>query len=338
MSQKITSEVLNRYLNGTCSPEEKVLVEDFYDSLKGESDFLATLSSDEQLSLQSEVWNQINTQTHSRRIPHRLLYFTTANWIKIAASIIVLIGLIGYFWHSPSSHTNLAAKPTINLWKTFENTQNKVVKHTFSDGSSVWLHPHARVEYPTKFAGKQRRIVFSGEGFFDITKDPQHPFIIKTQKVQIAVLGTSFNVKTSSLKSLVEVDVVTGKVAVNVDKTSTHQPQAAVVLTPGQKVVYSEQTPVLAIKVVKTEDTKLPIYQPISISFDNTTISEIINVLEKKFDVRFKMANPQIGNCRITADFDNEHLPLILSLLCETSNLTYSIENKQVILAGEGCN
>ena len=64
----------------------------------------------------------------------------------------------------------------------------------FADGTRAWLHTDTRLTYPSRFVGKERRVYLQGEAYFDVAHDPQHPFVIYTDRMQARVLGTELNV------------------------------------------------------------------------------------------------------------------------------------------------
>ncbi len=122
---------------------------------------------------------------------------------------------------------------TLLLQQLPEKTQTIVAQAdrqevTLPDGSQVFLKKDARLQYTTAFARKQQRhVTLEGEAFFEVTKDPQHPFTIDAQKMRVAVVGTSFLVNTTAQ----EVSVRTGKVEV-----TQSEPGNALLLAAGEGV------------------------------------------------------------------------------------------------------
>lgn len=92
---------------------------------------------------------------------------------------------------------------------------------TLEDGTRVWLNARSTLRYPVKFAAGERRVELSGEGLFDVTHDPGHPFVVEAGKATMTVRGTKFNVRdfddegmasTTLLEGCVEVGNRSGKV------------------------------------------------------------------------------------------------------------------------------
>ena len=86
---------------------------------------------------------------------------------------------------------------------------------TFSDGTKIWVNSGSKVIYPVSFEKKKREIYVEGEVYLDVTHDTSWPFVVRTQQVDVKVLGTSFNVSAYKDDSNMQVTLVEGKVEVN---------------------------------------------------------------------------------------------------------------------------
>ena len=65
---------------------------------------------------------------------------------------------------------------------------------TLSDSTRVWLNADSRLEYPLAFSGNMREVKLKGEAYFEVVKNAEAPFVVKTDLGDIKVLGTQFNV------------------------------------------------------------------------------------------------------------------------------------------------
>ena len=111
--------------------------------------------------------------------------------------------------------------------------RGETFKVVLSEGTEVFLNSDSRLVYPTVFKGKERIVSLEGEAYFKVSKDVEHPFIVKTGNVQVRVLGTEFNVRGYSPAD-VRITLITGKVAVS-DTCGTHN----VEMEPGQSAQLS---------------------------------------------------------------------------------------------------
>lgn len=97
------------------------------------------------------------------------------------------------------------------------NTLSTVNGETYQlrlpDGSSVWLNAASSLSYPLSFANRQeRRVVLHGEGYFEIAKDSKHPFVVQTDKQEVEVLGTHFNINAYPDEAVVATTLLEGSV------------------------------------------------------------------------------------------------------------------------------
>ncbi len=104
------------------------------------------------------------------------------------------------------------------------------------DGSTVFLNAGSKISYDKNFNGPLREVVLLGEGFFDVVKDPQHPFIVHAGGINIRVLGTSFNVKSYPNDRIFETTLIHGLVQIT---SANDKKQQAIYLHPNQKFIAS---------------------------------------------------------------------------------------------------
>ena len=144
--------------------------------------------------------------------------------IAAVAAILIIGTTASYFF----VHTNKTPKTIIA--QTLINESGKLV--LLSDGSQVWLNRNATLTYPEKFEKHNRKVELKGEAFFEVSKNPGKPFIVSTSNSSVEVLGTSFNINSSSKQT--EVTVTTGKVKVtNANKSNN------VIITKGLSAIVS---------------------------------------------------------------------------------------------------
>ena len=342
----IPPEFLQNYLNGTATQPEKEAVEAWYASLRGEPNFLSTLPDAAQETLRQETY-----QTISRRLND-----TTANTLRplpvtptrfwpdrpwkmlggLAAAIAFLV------WIGLQHKTTLfraTDQPVFAEVATpvrFVNHQSRIVRQRLPDGTLVWLHPLAELRYPKTFGTQWRDVSFAGEAFFDVAKDARRPFRIQSGTMQIQVVGTRFNVRATPRQAIFEVAVVSGKVIVRSLHKTSQTSGKSVTLLPKQEALYDVAT----AQISQYQQPVVPrreIYEPASIRFADTPVSKALRQLEARFKVRVRVANPALNTCRLTADFTDQTLPVILELLCASLDATYTMAGETVILNGDGC-
>lgn len=109
------------------------------------------------------------------------------------------------------------------------------------DGSTVWLNAGSKISYPSNFSGLSREVTLQGEAYFDVVKQPDRPFIVHAEDINITVLGTAFNVKSYAEDNTVETTLIRGLVQITRANTQAQEP---ILLQPNQKIVLRKNNPV----------------------------------------------------------------------------------------------
>ena len=84
-------------------------------------------------------------------------------------------------------------------------------------------------------------------------------------------------------------------------------------------------------------EAKKEIFEPISINFDETPLSDVIRQLERQFNIHIQLSDKTLSKCLLTADFNNQPLPVILESMCASLDVTYTFSGDTLILKGVGC-
>jgi transmembrane sensor len=212
-------------------------------------------------------------------------------------------------------------------WAKYENSSAKILKISLPDGSTVWLQPKTHLSY-NQSDRVYRQVNLMGEAFFEVKRDEARPFLIYSGKMTTKVLGTSFNVKAYPETEKFEVSVVTGKVSV------MNESEKEVFVTPKQQVVLENKTDVLTINELPKGKTFY--WELASLTFDDTSMQNVVNNIEHNFNVKIHL-NPKLKNCRLSGNFDQEHLSTILEIICKSIDAEYIMDGQEIYLRGEGC-
>jgi transmembrane sensor len=324
-----SSDVLKRYLSKECTEEEKALVDAWYKSLDFKTGEPFSDSDEEKLydRIEGQIFEPTPTETADKFSLPRL-------WVYLSGVAAVLLLSLGYVFYGPQTQGNGHLSGTAQLIR-FANTQKKAVRYQLPDQSTVWMQPGSAIEHPQIFAASAREINFTGEAFFDITKNPASPFVILTDKLKTRVLGTSFNIKARKNDSNYLVSVVTGSVSVSaLDDRST---SGTLLLKPQQEAVFSTTTSDIALNNIEEKKTGAEPWQPVSLTFEDTNLSDIINRLQKTFRVTISLSNPEMRKCVLKVDFNQQNLPEILEMLNTLLGSSYEMEGGHITLSGSGC-
>jgi len=270
-----------------------------------------------------EIWQTIQSSIADRR---QVVPLWKKRWMIWAAAIFMMIaGVAG--WQALN-------RKTIEI----ANTTLKPMLIHLPDESQVTLQPHGRLRYKHGFRGRNREVYLVGEAFFDVTRDPQKPFIVYANDVITRVLGTSFNIKANIGGEDVTVTVKTGKVTVYTNRKNAKGKVEAhgVVLKPNQQVAYVKNMKKITKTLVAEPLPVLP-SEAIQPLFVNTPVTEIFSELEKAYGVEILFDSELLAGCRLTSSFESKSLFERLDVLCEAIGATYEVVNARIVINGKKC-
>lgn len=214
------------------------------------------------------------------------------------------------------------------------------------DSSQVWLNAGSKLVYDYNMNEASERLVYlEGEAFFDVSKQANRPFIIKTGKIRIRILGTSLNVKAYPADKLTETTLITGKVEVNID----NKPEQRIVLSPMEKFVLQDETGNNNTPK-KTPNQYLvtnvqPVYEELDsviyketawvknqLVFNNETLEELAPKLERWYNIEIVINNQNAGKHRFTGVFDKETVEQAFRAMQLIKPFKYAIEGNKVTI------
>lgn len=199
-----------------------------------------------------------------------------------------------------------------------------------SDGTKVWLNSASKIKYPKQFGRKNTRQVelLYGEAYFDVTSSEKYygkGFMVLTQGQQLEVLGTEFNIKAYEDENSLKTTLVEG--SVKIEKGNKH-----VTLVPEQQAIASKASDGITVSNIDVYDETS--WKEGVFSFHGSSLSEIMKVVSRWYDVDVQFANQDMGKVRFNGVFrKDENLEEILEFIQATNFLnSYEVSNKKVLL------
>ena len=328
-------KLLQKYPQGNVTKEERKFLESYYNLFQNEPDVMNNLSGEEKKEmkqlLSNRVWDTISKidggKTKIRSINTRLL--------QVAAAAVIIIAIISSIFFvyisSNKEHSNIAIQQSTNKTKVDANAaislhqkENRVI--FLPDGSTVFLSPGSRLNYPTSFDGmKKREVYLQGQAFFDIKHNATRPFVVHTGTVQTTVLGTAFNIKAERNEKEITVTVTRGKVRVN----DSHKTLG--IITPQQQITYNTEKETSTLR--KVSNNSFLDWKNSDLFIDNLTLTEAAKLLEEQYRIRIIIKDSSIREQRFTATFTkNETLEEAVKSISEFNGLSYSIDRGKSIV------
>lgn len=209
------------------------------------------------------------------------------------------------------------------IYAVFETPRGGQYNITLSDGTVVYLNAESKLKYPIVFRGKERLVELEGEAYFDVKKSSlngdEKPFIVKTAKQTITVLGTQFNVNayTNSYLNEQRTTLVEGKVFVENDKKH-------IILKPGNQVIIKGGQLISKKVDVKTYTS----WVNDTFIFEDTELREVLNVLGRWYDFDYEVKNDSY-NVQLYANISRKkNFKEVLDILSK-SDIQFKLEKKQ---------
>lgn len=326
-------DLITSYFNGEASEEDILFLETWLktdpENAKIFKEYSKTWSLLQREKIENSTnidaeWLKLKAMLHQpssdiQHLPSVIRHLPST--LRIAA-LILLFAIPSYF-----AYRYFAPAPTVQM--TAENTVREIF---LPDGTAVTLNAGSTLEYPEKFKGKTRAVKLTGEAFFSVTHDEDHPFIVSGGEVRVRVLGTEFNVNTKALNGKMEVVLADGKVSVYF-KEQTADP---VILIPGEKAEIPADLSGISKSV--NDDPNFMAWKTRHFVFANLPLRQVITLLSNAYHTPIALKEEKLNNCRITATFDKQSLESVLNVLKATLDLQISKNGNEFELSGNGCN
>lgn len=193
-----------------------------------------------------------------------------------------------------------------------------------ADGTKVILNSDTKLIIPSNFNKEERIIEMEGEGFFDVTPNPDKPFIIRSGEARVKVLGTSFDFKSYKEDEFIKLTVSTGKVRVNV---ADQDLQLAV--SPNEHLSINKIDG--NVRKESIEENNYIKWIHGSLYFNKEPIREVIKTINRTYNRKVIL---QCKNCdyRITGTHDNKSIEAVIEAICFTTGLRSKREGGNIIL------
>jgi ferric-dicitrate binding protein FerR (iron transport regulator) len=315
--------LLEKYKAGTCTPEELQALEEWYEAWRHPDAGHVQWKPDEELA--QELLQDFREMRRSKDAMFRTGAGNT--WWKAAAVALPIIGIGALLWISRPSVKEPAPGPVLAVVPAEPDSKRFIL---LPDSSTVVLREGSTLIYPDVFKGGAREVTLIGEGYFDIREQPGKPFRIRSGKLITTVLGTAFNIKAYPGQPSVTVTVTRGKVKIEEGGSN----KLLGILEPDQQIVYENET--AATKPVNAVETVAWVKK--GMDFNSVPFEEIARQIGEQYQVKIGFSNDALRQCRIHATFEGtETLDKILYILCTVGNSTYTVQNNEVTIHGEGC-
>lgn len=325
MDKDTEKRKLRRYLNGTylasetdsmheCllnESEKQDAFEDVASEVWKEAMVSQAFDADKNAEYYNEAQSLLRKMAPKRRVVNykRIVYTS----LSIAASILLLVGsfnLINSLNHST---------PKLAQVETSFGEKKQIV---LPDGSKVVLNACSKLSYPEEFNDDVRTVELFGQAFFEVARNEAKPFLVKSNDIDIRVLGTEFDVKSYLGDEMASVAVKSGKVEVRF-------PEATLRLKKDEQVLLNTTSGELN---TKKGNKHVATWRHGNFNFNCTPIRDVARELERAYHCTIKFQDGQEFTNLISGEHDNQNLESILQSLHYVSGLNYKKEDGVIVI------
>ena len=186
---------------------------------------------------------------------------------------------------------------------------------TLPDQSKVWMNSNSKLVYNVG-VNNTREVKLTGEAFFKVFKDKNHPFIVSANNIKVQVLGTSFNVKARTNSDVVETSLVEGSI-----KLSGAELSQDYILKPNEKAIYSSS--MKNMKIESADNEIETAWKDNKLKFKSERFVDVVKRLEEWYGVKIISNCPKIENDLMSGSFKGESLESVLKTLAIQYKIRY---------------
>lgn len=276
-------EIIKKVIDGDSSKDNaRYVVNWFSSTIEGQQALSDLIDQDAYLMEESLLESKKISYRQSAKIlekieseirKKKIVQFT---W-RIAAVLFPFIFLLGLGLYI-DKHFDITKKTTYGEIYVPKGEQMHVL---FQDGSKAILNSDSKIKYPKKFGLKKREVFLEGEAYFTIAHNKHRPFKVKTEKSDVTVLGTSFNIYAYKDYGSIEVTLDEGSILFNAPHSQRR-------LMPGQQLVFNKESEEYIVRNLSNSRNQ-SLWTQSTLFFNDTPLAQVIQILERKFNIEFSI-------------------------------------------------
>lgn len=302
-------DLLHKYFRGDTTPPEEMQIMDWAE---------ASPENHRQYLEERKLWNAL--LIHYSPVKENNLFAATKSssfngWkiVSIAATVALLISLA---WMQLGMNKEPQGMQAVLV------PAGQRVQLVLEDGTKVWLNSKSSFTYPTSFGSQTREVQLDGEGFFEVARNEKKPFIVKTKKYDIKVLGTTFNVYAyNNEESLFETSLLSG----SVDVAAVDNHNKNILLKPQEKVV--DINGVLQRGTIDNPDRFR--WKDGLICLDDEPFESLMRKFSAYYDIKIVIENQQTIDYRCTGKFrQSDGVEYALKVIRKDLNFDYQRDDE----------
>jgi ferric-dicitrate binding protein FerR (iron transport regulator) len=345
----MTWDILSKYIKGTCSAEELRQLQDWLKADGANEDFFQSYVKSEKEVPEIEAdevhkaWEQLKKThlNHNKSIeglcetdsmPGNSWWTPSGQkWLILssAAVLVLLFTVAAVFMLQRKGYFDSQNATKKISYRTVATQKGQQTDLRLKDGTKIKLNADSRLRVPENYGTKRRVVYLQGEAFFKVVHNEKIPFSVKTGSLMIRDVGTQFDV---SAYDTTNISIAVKEGAVSVGKISQRHPDSVQHLGElgknkagvfGQNGTFSIST--IQNMSIFTGWTKGEFV------FRDTPFSEVVQRLERRFNIEGKIADPKLKKRTLTATYEDLSLEQILNVLSVSLHITYKHVHNKIV-------
>ncbi len=325
-------DLLTRYLNDQCEPEEVERVMAWISNPKHSVEVREILEA---------VWEEFQWEGSSASMDfddalrklHQKIELDAGQsrpglrfreWIVRAAAILFIPVLSLLIYQSVSTSEQVVS------WTEVSTPVGGKANFQLPDGTLVWLNFNSSIRYPLSFSGDMREVELEGEAYFDIAHDEASPFLVKTNPLGVLATGTEFNVLAYPEDTVTQVSLISGEVLLQ--QLGSGQSRTLYTMKPGQQSTLGRKSRKVSIHTDRND--RATAWLEGKMIFKDDRIDYVFEHLSRWYNADFAWDDPELLQYTFTATLVDETLPQVLELMELATPIEFEIMPRKELTDG----
>lgn len=325
-------QLLDRFMRGETSPEEEKLLLAWFREEDAQESILTfyrehwieaadkELPEEVQLRMLNQIKLRMKTEKESLKETKLLSRKFSLKRLFPYAAAVILCAAVGI-----SAHLYTLRSLPAEMEYLVEADKGQRANMTLPDGTKVWLNSHTQISYKNNYGVEDRTVKLTGEAFFEVAKDKEHRFIVKTDGLDVEALGTSFNVKAYREDKDIVATLFSGSIRAISKKHAT-------LLSPDQQVRLDRSNGEMQLD--SSENVAYArMWRNSELAFEGETLNDIAIRLNRLYNVHVEFKSEKIKKYRFSGVIKNNSLDNVFEIISLTAPIIYESLGDTIVLS-----
>lgn len=198
---------------------------------------------------------------------------------------------------------------------------------TLEDSTRVWLNSESRLVYPSRFSASSRRVELTGEAYFEVTHNPDVPFIVESANQRVRVYGTEFNIRSYPEDDVVYTTLSSGSISL-----SPSSGGGEIFLSPGKQAVFTKATSDARVRSVDIE--RVTGWRHGRFVFEEQTLRQIMRDLARWYDFEYEFADEEAAETVFMGSIPRySNFKTAIAILEKSGGLAFEVKDEKILIS-----